>query len=349
MTKQSWTAVVSAAIFLALAVLVGTWRVPFVAWAPGSTINVLGSGQNGKAAISVTGLPTYPTTGELLMTTVSVTRVDANLSLPEALADYWLPYRDVLPRDLVYPKGSSVSDVKQEEVAMMDTSKDNAVVAALRAAGQPVAEMPMVTAVVVSGPSNNKLQPGDLFETFDAAPVRTGDDIRKAIAKHAVGETVSMGVLRAGKQTAVQVKLAASNQDPKKPVLGIEIGTGYRYTPTVSYGIDPQIVGPSAGLMFALAIYDKITASDLVAGVTVAGTGTITPDGAVGPIGGIQEKIAAADSDHAKLFLVPAGNCQDIEGVKTSMTLVKVTSLRDAIAALQAVHTPGSGQEVPKC
>ena len=155
-------AVVSSLLFAALAALLVLLPVPYVAWRPGQTIDVLGATDKG-AVIDVSGLPTYETSGRLLMTTVSTTSVDASLSLPEAIFVYLDPTSDAMPREVIYPPGKSSDQVESEAVAMMDSSRNNATVAALRAGGVKVTELPRVKSVVLSGPSAEKLQPGDLI------------------------------------------------------------------------------------------------------------------------------------------------------------------------------------------
>jgi len=44
-----------------------------------------------------------------------------------------------------------------------------------------------------------------------------------------------------------------------------------------------NIGGPSAGTMFALGIIDKLTSEDEANGEVIAGTGTMSPEGTVGP------------------------------------------------------------------
>ena len=135
---------------------------------------------------------------------------------------------------------------------------------------------------------------------------------------------------------------AESTTQSDAPVVGITLGTGYDYEPEISFDFGQQIGGPSAGLVFALAIYDKITEGPLLAGRTSRAPGTITPGGQVGPIGGIQQKIAGAEKAGATDFLVPAGNCADLAGLRHRPDLIKVNTLRDAIAALQALNTPAA-------
>lgn len=348
-SSNSITAVVAAVAVLLLAVAVFFIPVPYVAWTPGSTVDVAGKTTDGTPLIEVKGLPTQPLEGQLRMTTVSVTRVDATLTLPQALAAHWLPRRDVLPRDLYYPPSKSDDQVKAEEVAMMDTSRADAVVAALRAAGEPVLELPQVQTVSVAGPAHGVLQPGDLILKVDSVAVQTLDDVRERIRRHKVGEKVVFTVERAGAQVNVTVTTEASTKDATIPVVGMTAGVGYKYAPEVVYHLDSHIVGPSAGLIFALGIYDLVQPTDVLAGRAVAGTGSIGPDGNVGAIGGIQEKIAGAEKADAQIFLVPADNCKDLAGIQTDLQLVKVATLRDAISALAQLQQDPSGKEVPRC
>ena len=127
------------------------------------------------------------------------------------------------------------------------------------------------------------------------------------------------------------------------------MATGYRYDPKISFDLGQQIGGPSAGLVFALAIYDKITDGPLLAGRHIAGTRKITPDGDVQAIGGIQEKIAAAQKSGAAAFFVPAANCRDLAGVRTPMSLIKVATLEDAIKSVQTLNRSGDNNALPRC
>jgi Lon-like protease len=347
-TRQTWTAVVSSVVFIALAAVLAFAPIPFISWTPGATYDVLGT-SDGQPVVRIDGIKTYATTGQLRLTTVSQTRADAGLSLPEALFDYVMPHRDVLPRDVVYAPGKSASQVADEEKSLMSTAQFDAVVAALRAAGQPVQELPMVTAVRVSGPSNNKLQPGDLILMVDNVSVSTSDDVVARIKDKGVGQKVLIQVQRQNTRISVTIDTVGSATDGRVATIGVTVGTGYSYAPSVSFSINPDIGGGSGGLMMALAVYDKITPLDLLAGQVVAGTGTMSATGDVGAIGGIQEKIAGAEAAKAKVFLVPAENCKDIVGVATSMKLVRVGTLKDAISALPLALNPTASQGVPTC
>jgi len=347
-TRQTWTAVVSSVVFIALAAVIAFAPIPYVAWTPGATYDVLGA-SNGKPVIQISGITTYDTTGGMLMTTVSQTRADAALSLPEALYDYVMPDRDVIPRDLVYAPGKSANQVADEEKTLMSTAQFDAVVAALRVAGQPVLELPMVTAVRVSGPSNDKLQPGDLILKVDNVAVATSDDVVARIKDKGVGQKVVIEVQRANARVSATIDTVGSANDGRVATIGVTVGTGYSYAPSVSFSIDPNVGGGSGGLMMALAIYDRITPGDMLGGRIISGTGTMSATGSVGAIGGIQEKIAGAEAAGAKVFFVPAANCRDTVGVSTSMTLVKVGTLKEAIDALPLALNPSSTQRPPSC
>lgn len=340
-------AIVSSLLFAILAALLVLIPVPYVARRPGQTIDVLASSDKGPV-IDVSEVPTFDTSGHLLMTTVSTTRVDSTLSLPEAIFVYLGSDSEAMPRDVIYPPGKTNEQVETESARSMVDSRTRATVAALRAATIQVEDKPMVTAVSISGPSADVLQPGDLILQVNGQPVSDREEVRQVIGQNDVGQVVTLQISRGGEELTVEITLAASTTEADRPVMGVDIGPGYRYTPRVTFGVDPSVTGPSAGLVFALGIYDRITEGDLIQDEVVAGTGTIDAEGSVGNIGGAREKIKGAERDGASIFLLPEGNCPDVEGIKTSLTLVKVATLRDAISALQLINE-GNTAEVPTC
>ena len=249
----------------------------------------------------------------------------------------------------MFPPGRSADEVKQAETQMMETSQDDAVVAALRAAGQPVEQRPAVASVTVGGPADGKLLPGDLIASVDGADTADADAVSAQIRSHRPGEQLDFVVLRDRRETTVRIAAAQSGSDPGVAVVGITVGRGYAYTPRITFDLGQQIGGPSAGLVFALGIYDKITAGEMLAGRDVAGTGTITPSGDVGAIGGVRQKLASAERAGASVFLVPSGNCADLTGVRTDVTVVKVSTLNEAISQLRVLEVPGGEQRVTTC
>jgi Lon-like protease len=185
--------------------------------------------------------------------------------------------------------------------------------------------------------------------SVDGIATPDDDAVRERIRSHRVGEKVRFVVIRDQVKTDVTVTTVESNVQSDVPVVGITLATGYSYDPEISFDLGQQIGGPSAGLIFALAIYDKITDGPLLAGRHLAGTGKITPDGDVQAIGGIQEKISAAQKAGATAFFVPAGNCRDLDGVRTDMTLIKISTLGEAIKAVQALNSYGETAVLPHC
>lgn len=346
MTRNA-VAIVSSVFFVLLALLLVMIPVPYVTWRPGQTLDVLGANDK-NPVITVSGLPTFETSGQLRLTTVSTSKSDAKVSLPETVFAYLSGSSDAMPREVVYQPGQSPDDVRQQSVQQMQTSRDDATVAALRAAGVAVTEMPVVAGVVSSGPASEVLEPGDLISAVNGQSVSTISDVTRLIGELEAGQPVVFEVIRGDEVSSVAITTAASTQGEPRPVVGITVGTGYRFQPRVEYSLDPEIVGPSAGLIFALGIYDLITEGSLTGGTDVAGTGTIDPTGKVGAIGGLQQKIAAADRAGADTFLVPADNCQDVAGLQSQARLVKVATLKDAIAALQLINE-GNVSEVPVC
>lgn len=231
----------------------------------------------------------------------------------------------------------------------MDTSQQDAVVAALKAARLPVEEWPVVSQVTVSGPSNNRLRPGDLVLAVDGRSTRTWQDVQRAVGARTAGDVITFTVWRDRREQRVAVTSTGRYSDPKAATVGIDLGTGYRYRQVVRFGVNPDVGGPSAGLVFALALYDRLTPEPLMAGRRVAGTGTITAAGAVGPIGGIHEKVAAAEDAGATTFLVPAANCADLAGLSTKLDLIRADTLESTIDALQKSANPATANQVPRC
>jgi PDZ domain-containing protein len=342
-TRRTATLVTSIVVLLLTLGLVTVFPVPFVSFSPGPVKNTLGESK-GKPVIEISGHETFPTTGELDLTTVSVTSPDRELTLPQAMRNWLDPHHDLFPRDIIYPPEQSADQVEQQNTAEMTGSQDSAVAAALQEAQVPY--KPKVSTVSPKSPADGKLKPGDIVLKVDGTTPTKVPEVGELVRKHKVGEDVSFLISRGGKEQTVVVKTAATPGDKTRPMVGITIGVESPVKVTVNLGQD--IGGPSAGTAFALAIYDKLTDGDLLAGKHIAGTGTIDALGQVGAIGGIQQKIAGAKNDGATVFLVPAPNCEaalhaDVGGIR----LVKITTLHEAIGALKALAS-GTG-DVPAC
>ena len=345
MNRRTRATAVAAPILLVLWAAAFLFPLPYVTYSPGPTVNVLG-GKKGDEYISVEGHPAYRDDGELRMTTVYVTFPDGRVSFFEAMRAWIDPDRAVVPRNTVYQEGETREDAQQESAVQMVSSQDVAIAAAMNELDLNVEEVLEVLSVVKDSPADGKLKVRDILESVNGTPITTSAQVVKAVQATPKGDTVTFGILRDGKKMDVVItpETKAGTQ-----VIGIIPGPGFTFPFKVNVDIGEGIGGPSAGLLFSLGIYDTLTPGSLTDGKVVAGTGTIDPDGNVGPIGGIQQKIAAARDAKAKIFLVPPDNCDEaLGGARGDMELVKATTLDDAIQSIEK-WTKDPNADLPKC
>jgi PDZ domain-containing protein len=345
MTQRTWAAALAVPLFVALGFILALTGLPFVTYAPGPSINVLGDNGD-KPIIGVQGHPVYRDDGQLRMTTVSVTERNARLDV-FTLMKTWLSKVDaVYPFSAQYPStGSQKQDTREGQVEMQ-TSQESAVVAALTQLGYHLHPRLKIAAVTPGMPADGQIEPGDVLLRVGGTKVNATTDVSKLIA--AVPEGGSLPVVVKRGEERVKVHLTPVTKDGHR-LVGVTLEPHYHFPVKVSINLSDAIGGPSAGLMFALSIYDVLTPGSLTDGNAVAGTGTIDAQGTVGEIGGIQQKIAGAHRDGAQLFLVPPGNCADALGAdRGSMRLAKATTLTDAIATVQA-WSADHNAKLPEC
>lgn len=325
---------------LVFGVLLALVTVPFVSLGPGPTFDTLGE-VDGKQVVQIEGTQTHPTTGHLNMTTVSQ-RDD--LTLGEALTLWLSGQEQLMPRDLVYPPGKSREDVDKANSADFKQSEDSAEYAALGYLKYPQAVT--VETVADPGPSVGKLRPGDAVDAVNGTPVATVEQFTTLLKTTKPGQVVTIDYRRKNEPAGVTQITLGTNKDRDYGFLGV----GVLDAPWAPFVVDfnlANVGGPSAGLMFSLAVVDKLTTGDLAGSMFVAGTGTISADGKVGQIGGISHKMAAASAKGATVFLVPAKNCYEAGADNPSgLRLVKVDTLTQAVDALHALT---SGGQAPSC
>jgi PDZ domain-containing protein len=327
------------AVFVGIMVgaVMGMVHLPYAIMQPGPITNTLGNGPSGQPLITVAGNATYPTTGALDFTTVAVLGGPTNpVNAWEwigALAD---KTNAVVPEDELFPKGVTSKEVDHESAAEMADSQQEAIAVALRALGKTVPEVVAVAGFTDQSLAKGVLQPGDIVDSIDGKAVATPDAVRAAVRAHKPGETATFTVRRDGKE---EVHVLKTTGAAGKAVVGIFLRTQFVFPTKVSINAG-DVGGPSAGLMFSLAIYDKLTPGSLTGGAKIAGTGTIDSAGNVGEIGGIRQKLVGASRGGAAWFLAPAGNCKDVVGhVPDGLRVVKVatfTQARDAVEAIAA-------------
>lgn len=321
-------------------VLLAVVTVPFVSLGPGPTFDTLGE-VDGKQVVQIEGTQTHPTTGHLNMTTVSQ-RDD--LTLGEAMSLWISGQEQLVPRDLIYPPGKSRDEVDQANNADFKTSEDSAQYAALGYLKYP--EAVTIATVTDPGPSAGKLKAGDAIDAVNRTPVSNVEQFTSLLKNTKPGQVVTIDYRRKNEPAGVAEITLGTNKDRDYGFMGVAVLDAPWAPFTVDFNL-ANIGGPSAGLMFSLAVVDKLTTGDLAGSTFVAGTGTITVDGKVGPIGGITHKMAAARAAGASVFLVPAKNCYEaMSEIPSGLKLVKVETLGSAVDAL---HAMTSGGATPSC
>ena len=342
MSRRALTLVMGIVLAVALAVTGSVHTVNYVALGPGPSINTLGS-DGGAEVLAITGAKTYPTDGSLALTTVSV---QDKITLFQALAGWLSPRTAVIPREIVLPPDKTEDQRQQENQQEMQQSQDDATTAALRELGYPAMTTVVVSTVKNGAPADGKLKPADILISIDGSAVTDARSVGALVRKHQPGDLVKVAYTREGKPSTVSITAGVSTDTPTRAVLGITAAENSTFDVKVDIKLS-NIGGPSAGLMFALGIVDKLGPDSLTGGRKIAGTGEITPDGTVGPIGGIAEKMIGAKERGATVFLSPAENCPEAKSTKPDgITLIKVSTLKGALAALTTLR---SGGTPPSC
>lgn len=339
MNRRILTLIVALVPVVVFGALLAVVTVPFVALGPGPTYDTLGQ-YGGQPVVEIIGTETQPTTGHLNMTTVSQRD---GLTLGEALT-LWLSGRQqLLPRDLVYPPGKSRDEIDADNSADFKKSEDAAEFAALRYLNYPTA----VTVATVNdpGPSAGQLQPGDAIDAVNGTLVATVEEFTQLLAKTRPGQDVVIDYRRKNAPPGIARITLGDNPDRDHGFLGVAVFEA----PWAPFIVDfhlANIGGPSAGLMFSLAVVNKLTDGRLAGPKFIAGTGTIDADGEVGPIGGITHKMTAAAEAGAKVFLVPADNCYEARSDAKGLTLIRVENLNQTVDALRTLR---DGGDPPSC
>lgn len=355
-TRRGWMLIISAATTLVLVAVAFVLPVPFVKLAPGPTFNVIGQ-EDGQDVIRISGTQTYPVTGNLDMTTVLESGGPrGGLTFVDAIASWLDPSDAVVPRELLFPDDVTGDDVRTRQAMLFSTSESNAVAAAMGYLDRPVITENVVTAVYGDTPADGKLAPRDEIVSINGTEITEVPQVVDMVRAEPIGTDFEFvvrrdgvevdGVMKDDVEETVVVTSADNPDSPGTPYIGIGVGEFYSAGFPIDFTLE-DVGGPSAGLMFATGIVDKLSAEDLTAGEHIAGTGTIEPDGTVGPIGGIRQKLAGARNAGATFFLMPADHCTEAAGhIPDGLTVAPVATLTEAIEAIKAFT---AGDTVPTC
>lgn len=316
---------------LGLAFFAGWVQLPFYSVGPGPAREV-------QPLIRVSGEQEYPSQGKLIMTTVSF----RGLSAVGMLVAWLDPHQAVVSRATLYPPGETAEQETQRALSQMDQSKIDATDVALRRLTdypKDHGDGALLEFVYPGCPAEGELFAGDLVESIEGAPVHSADDASKALDAVPIQEPITFEVRAGGETHEITITRERCLPDVAEPRIGINLIDPFPFDVRISSG---DVGGPSAGLMWALGLFDLLTPGDMTAGLTIAGTGTISTRGEVGPIGGIEDKVVAAQRAGATVFLVPADNMQELSGVDTGdMELISVSTFQETLDALEKLGGEG--------
>jgi PDZ domain-containing protein len=321
-----WRLVIVAAIASALLVAVFVVPIPaFFLYVPGPVRDV-------ERLVEVDGAKTYSSEGQLYLTTISI---DTSVTLFDVFTAAVDPSTDVVMREDV-TGGQSLDEVRKQAEQDMRISKQAARQTALAELGIPAGDGARILSTVPGSPAEGVLQKGDLLVAVDGERVASTCDVSAAIAEHSSGEVARLTFLRAGRRRTIPIETADHPAQKGAAFVGIQMAD----VPGNSVGVrfkTGDIAGPSAGLMFSLALYDRLTPDDLTDGRKIAGTGEIACGGFVGAIGGVEEKVAGAEREGAEIFLAPELNYEAALGVADEIEVVSIATFADAVEYLEAL------------
>ena len=338
-------AVVAGSFILVVALIAAVFLVPVnaVIEAPGPTWNVLDNGSSSdQDVLKVSGTETYPTEGALRMTTVSVSGCPGYPVTTADLIAAWISAdKRIVDRDEVCPQDQSAEQVEETGKAQMTASQDSAVIAALVETGKAGA-MHLTVTEVTEQQTSTEIQAGDVLETItpqggQTTTLASFSQLRELMTTIPEGTRVTLGVRRGEQKASAALTTIAPQEGTTGSLLGLSLKISVDSPVEATFGLS-DVGGPSAGMMFALGVVDEITPGSLTGGKDISGTGTIDMTGQVGPIGGIQQKMAGARESGSTFFLAPASNCNEVTGHEPKgMQVFAVNTLHEAVAATEAI------------
>lgn len=346
-----WALVVALVVLLVLTFL----PTAYVIQQPGPVYNTLGTAQNADGEdvplITIDGAETYPTDGSLDLLTVQVVGNPQRTPSWLELAGAWFDRtRAVLPLESVFPAGQTTEERRTQSTTLMVNSQQDATAAALTEAGFDVPSDIVVYEFSPDSASEGVLQVDDMILAANGTPIEGVDDLRRII-NDGEGDDVELTILRDGEEETVSVSPTetVAEDGTTSWVIGVVLQRRFDFPIDVEIQLN-NVGGPSAGMMFALGIVDLLSPGDLTGGEDVAGTGTITADGVVGPIGGIRQKMWGAVGAGAEWFLAPQANCDEVVGhVPDGLRVFAVEDLDDALTAVETLAEGGDLDTLPTC
>ena len=305
---------------------------PYVIFSPGTPSNVLGKMITVPAQFQESDTAARDRDGRLYLTTVFVTTPRTKVFGIEVLYAWIKGDASVYPRSVIYPEGEDPKKVTAQDKFDMKNSQQFAIYNALTYLGYEVKTHPRVIEILKESDAQGRLEIGDLIRKVDGEEVTNSGQIVDLVRAKAPGETLSLEVDRKGERlTFPNIKLI---ENEKGSAIGVFLAMDFEIPFDISIDIK-RTGGPSAGMIFALGVIEKMTGEDLLRGRKIAGTGTIDLQGNIGPIGGIESKLIGAARIGATIFLAPRGNCDEIVHTPRGMQIIPVSTLDEAVEVLR--------------
>jgi Lon-like protease len=299
----------------------------------------LGPAKEVEPLIKVTGHQAFQSEGKFILTSVS----GHPLNVFQAVGAWLDPKRSVVSEELFVFPGESEHQATQRASSEMDQSKLDATAVVLgMLAGYPKAHRGgvLVEAVGSDCPAAGRLIVGDLLQSVDGTPIGSETDFERLLNRIPPAQPIRLSGRAGGEPFSVTLTRRPCSGF-EQPLIGINTIANFPFSVRISSG---DIGGPSAGLMWALGLYDLLTPGDLSGGRIIAGTGTIDLLGRVGPIGGVRDKIVAAKEERARVFLVPRGNLAEARRAAQGIILVPVKTVQDALRYLRNTTDTGAAR-----
>ncbi|NLP37228.1 MAG: PDZ domain-containing protein [Firmicutes bacterium] len=274
--------------------------------------------------------------GTFYMVTVSQQKASPAL----LLYGLFNPIVDIRHSHNVIPPEMDPQEYQRLMQKWMDESQNLAKVVALRRLGYDVSVESDGVEVVEIGedsPAQGLLFPGDLIVQVEGEPVYLADELVELVQAHTIGEPVELMVKRNGELEQVSIITTNHSIEPDKAGILVYIQTK-NWRPQLPFEIEinvGKITGSSAGLMFVLEILDQLDARQLTGGKKIAGTGTINLKEEVGAIGGVRQKVRAAEKEGAEYFFVPWENYEEAKTAARTIKIIPVETLDDALHFLE--------------
>ena len=319
---------------------------PYVLESPGPTFNTIGEIDE-SPLITIDGEQTYPTAGELALTTVFVSGgPNGAVNMGEVVGAWLNPEDAVLPVDFVYPPGTTRGEIQEGNAAAMTSSQESAVAAALDQLEIPFTEELSVAGIMEDAPAEGILETGDILLSVDGTDVTGVESLRTAL-NDTDGAPAQITVRRDGEEQTLEVTPVLGENGTYQ--MGAYLSIDFTFPFEVEIALE-NVGGASAGMMFALGIIDKLTPGELTEGRNFAGTGTIDADGRVGPIGGIEQKMIGAAAAGAEFFLAPEANCDEVAGnIPEGLEVVSVETLDQALTAVETLAAGNNSEDLARC